>query len=78
MRDGFARTGENAVMNRPAYLPDVLWLRELKPGETWTVHPAGGVIVAHPERPPVWCYRSGGVVVEEAIEPAWLPQPRQT
>lgn len=36
--------------------PDIKFFRDLFDGETWIVHPSGnGIVVAHPDRPPMWC-----------------------
>lgn len=48
-------------------------LHVLQDGEDWRTHPAGGVIVAHPERPPKWVRVEHGIVVETPIEPSWGP-----
>lgn len=45
-------------------------MREVTDGETWTWHPQGGVIFAHPQRKPTWCRFVNGVYVETDIEPA--------
>lgn len=45
------------------------FVRNLEQGENLHPHPAGGVIIAHPERPPVWCRVVDGLLVESVIEP---------
>lgn len=50
------------------------FVRELGPGETWTTHPSGGIIVAHPDRKPLWCREAeDGSYVQEWLEPQSLP-----
>ena len=52
-----------------AYARNITFFRELTEGETWCVHPSGrGIIVAHPERLPLWCYaHEDGTVRQEVI-----------
>lgn len=43
--------------------------RKLTEGETFCLHPAGGIIVAHPMRKPLWCYvAEDGSFVQEWVE----------
>lgn len=43
--------------------------REITEGETWAPH-AGGIVVCHPERKPLWCHMVGGAYVQEWLEPS--------
>lgn len=40
---------------------------ELKPGENWAPHPAGGIIIVHPERPAVWVREVDGKVASDTL-----------
>lgn len=44
-------------------------LHEVQDGEAWRWHPAGGVIVVHPEREPVWIRVIDGKVASTVLKP---------
>lgn len=46
------------------------FLRVLHDGETWHPHPLRGIIIAHPDRPPLWVRIERGLPHETVIEPA--------
>jgi hypothetical protein len=48
-------------------LQGALLLHTLQPGEDWRAHPAGGIIVVHPERDPLWVREVDGEVVKEVL-----------
>lgn len=62
--------GEKVTVHRT---PNFHWIYELQPGDTWAPHPAGGVIVANPERKPLWCHVTDGYLVQEWLEPVRIP-----
>lgn len=56
------------VWGGPAF--GVTLVREIFPGETCYPHPSGnGIIVAHPERKPMWCRMEIDAYRQEFIEP---------
>jgi hypothetical protein len=50
--------------------PNFRWVYELRAGDTWTTHPAGGIVVCAPDRPPIWCREEDGKLVQEVLGPA--------
>lgn len=54
-----------------AYGHRITFFRELTDGETWRPHPNGnGIIVAHPERPPMWCRAENDTVIHGHLRPS--------
>lgn len=54
------------------------YIYELKPGDTWTTHPGGGVIVCNPESKPIWVHEVDGQVIRDVLEPAQWPEDMPT
>lgn len=47
--------------------------REIAKGETWCWAPGGnGIIVAHPDRKPLWCRIEDGCYKQDWLEPAGI------
>jgi hypothetical protein len=61
-----------------AYGRNMTFFRELTEGETWRPHPSGnGIIVAHPERPPMWCRAENNALIQDYIGPSLQPSGEQ-
>lgn len=63
-----------------AFGHNMTFFRELTEGETWCTHPSGrGIVVAHPDREPRWCYAAeDGTVRQEIISSAVSASTEQT
>lgn len=53
--------------DEPKPAPGCTFLHELQDGESWTLHPQGGVVVTHPDREPVRIHIVNGRRVREPL-----------
>lgn len=51
-----------------AFVNAELFVIVLRDGETWMKAPAGGILIAHPSEPPMWCRFDGTTYLRSRVE----------
>lgn len=60
-------------MNIVGIRPGTKFVYRLQSGEDWALHPVVGIVVVHPERPPIWVREEADRIVCTPIEPTVSP-----